>query len=172
MRVVGKNDQVSMPPNEKTNAFQSRFVSDCRARGVRVTAQRLAVFEALSRDDTHPSADSLYEELRETMPSLSLSTVYRILESLEKEGLIRRVSAADGIARYEGNLAPHQHLICRRCGRVTDHVDKSLSQLRLAGTIIDGFMAEALDIRIVGTCSKCRAAMGKTGGPSKKKNPL
>jgi Fur family transcriptional regulator, peroxide stress response regulator len=132
------------------------FVSRCRERGVRVTAQRMAVFEALARDVSHPGADSLYAELRKTMPTMSLSTVYRILESLENEGLIRRVSATSGSARYDGNLVPHQHLVCRCCGSITDFEDASLSRFRLPGGEYNGFIAEEFDVRVVGTCPDCR----------------
>jgi len=92
------------------------------------------------------------------MPSLSLSTVYRILDSLESEGLIRRVNTNDGVARFDSNMSPHQHLICRVCGRMTDLEEESLSQLRLSGIQVAGFVAEELDIRIVGTCLECRPA--------------
>jgi Fur family transcriptional regulator, peroxide stress response regulator len=90
------------------------------------------------------------------MPSLSLSTVYRILESLEIEGLIRRVSAGSGVARYDGTIKPHQHLVCRHCGCISDHEDEQLSRLRLPTDDLSGFVAEELDIRIVGTCPECR----------------
>jgi Fe2+ or Zn2+ uptake regulation protein len=116
----------------------------------------MAVFEALVRDVSHPAADALYAELRKTMHTLSLSTVYRILESLENEGLIRRVSATNGSARYEGNLVPHQHLVCRCCGSITDFEDESLSRFRLPGGEYNGFIAEELDVRVVGTCPDCR----------------
>jgi Fur family transcriptional regulator, peroxide stress response regulator len=152
-----RNIRKTTPPIE---ANQSDFVSRCRERGVRLTAQRLAVFNALAGDAMHPTADSLYAALRETMPSLSLSTVYRILESLEAEGLVRRVSTVAGIARYDGNVTPHQHLVCRICGRMTDVARQSFSGLRVRGLHFAGFIAEELDIRIVGTCLECRPASG------------
>ncbi len=140
------------------NAQCNDFVAQCRSRGVRLTTQRLAVYRALTGDTTHPMADTVYEKIHRTMPSLSLSTVYRILESLESEKLIRRVSTQDGIARFDANLHPHQHLICRVCGRMTDFEEASLSRLRLPRIRSAGFLAEELDIRIVGTCRNCRRA--------------
>ena len=131
------------------------FLSQCRDRGIRVTTQRLAVFQALAETTEHPTADLLYARLRETMPALSLSTVYRILESLESEGLIRRVSSTNGIARYDGNHRPHQHLVCRVCGRIIDITDDSLSELEMPRTNLAGFVPEELEIRIVGTCTEC-----------------
>jgi len=117
--------------------------------------QRMAVFRALVEDTTHPTADTVFSRLRHTMPSLSLATVYRILEMLDREDLIRRVGTANGVSRFEANLDLHQHLICKECGSITDVEEKSLSQLHLPNTRFAGFMAEELDIRIIGTCGEC-----------------
>ena len=103
------------------------------------------------------------------MPSLSLSTIYRIMESLENKGLVRRVNATNGIVRYDGNLDPHQHLVCRLCGRITDFENESLLQLRLSDIRLAGFAAEELDIRIVGICARCHGPMPKLAGSSAKK---
>ena len=142
------------------------FVAQCRTRGVRLTTQRIAVYRALTGDATHPTADLVYEKVQRIMPSLSLSTVYRILESLECEKLIRRVSTHDGVARFDANLHSHQHLICRVCGRMTDFEEASLSQLSLPRIQSAGFLAEELDIRVVGTCRNCRRASiaGRSSG--------
>jgi Fur family transcriptional regulator, peroxide stress response regulator len=161
VRIIRKKVQSGTKPTAHMEKCLRYFVSRCRERGVRVTTQRLAVFQALARNPTHPTADSLHEALKETMPSLSLSTVYRILESLENEGLIRRVSTTNGTARYDANLATHQHLVCRLCGRMTDLNNKSFAQPGLPGVRFAGFVAEELDIRIVGTCLECRSSKSR-----------
>jgi Fe2+ or Zn2+ uptake regulation protein len=147
--------------DENIKAQRRYFMSRCSARGIRMTTQRLAVFQALAQTAAHPTADWLYSILRKIMPALSLSTVYRILESLEREGLIRRVSANDGLARYDAKLAPHQHLVCRLCGRITDFENNSFSLHRLSDIHVDGFIAEELDIRILGICLDCRPRQSK-----------
>jgi Fur family transcriptional regulator, peroxide stress response regulator len=134
------------------------FMEQCRLRGIRVTTQRLAVFQALAQTTEHPTADSLYARLRITMPSLSLSTVYRILESLESQGLIRKVSSTNGVVRYDGNYRPHQHLVCRICGRISDLKDDYFSSLQVPRQHLSGFHAEELEIRILGTCAECVSA--------------
>jgi Fur family peroxide stress response transcriptional regulator len=143
----------------------SEFERACRARGVRVTPQRLAVYRALAEDLTHPTADAVLGRVRSTLPSLSPASVYRILESLEREGLIRRVGTTDGIARYDANLERHQHLVCRKCGRMTDFQAPELSKIRLAPRAIRGFVVEELDVRIVGRCARC-APQGGQSWPS------
>jgi len=150
MRAIRRNQETPVPARYRS------FISRCRARGVRITCQRLAVFEALAEDRNHPSAEAVYAKVRKTMPSLSLSTVYRILESLQSKGLIRRVSAQDDAARFDAKLEPHQHLNCRICGRMIDFEEASLSRLRLPDARSAGFVPERLDIRVVGTCRACR----------------
>ncbi len=158
MRITGKKLRAGEKAAGDVDARCHSFVSRCRALGIRLTTQRMAVFRALLEDTTHPTVDSVYAAVRKTMPSLPLSTIYRILESLEREGLIRRVSTYHGVARFDANLDPHQHLHCRICGRMTDFEEESLSRLRLPSIKYAGFMPEELDIRVVGSCAGCRRA--------------
>ncbi len=131
------------------------FEGLCRARGVRVTAQRLAVYRVLAADASHPSADAVYARLRPRVPGLSRTTVYRVLDTLQGEGLVRRVSTTRGVARYDAITAPHQHLVCRSCGSMEDFVSPALSGLAAPRTAGRGFRVEELDIRLVGTCARC-----------------
>ena len=142
------------PPQEVAH-WCKRFEDGCRERGIRVTAQRMAVYQALVADTSHPTADTVHARLRRDMSSLSHATVYRILEFLENEGLVRRVSTTDGVGRFDANLSRHQHLVCRVCGRLRDCDEKNRSLSSLPRRPIAGFVAEELDIRIVGTCEEC-----------------
>jgi Fur family peroxide stress response transcriptional regulator len=142
-------------PAASVAAWCQRFETLCRERGVRVTPQRMAVYRALAEDTAHPSADRLHERLRRRMPTLSLMTVYRILESLEELGVVRRVSTPGGVSRFDANTAPHQHLVCRQCGRMSDHHAAELSGLELPARL-DGFLPQEIDIRIVGLCAACQ----------------
>jgi Fur family peroxide stress response transcriptional regulator len=134
------------------------FARRCREQGVRVTAQRLAVYRALAEDPSHPTADALYRRLRGAMPSLSPATVYRVLESLVQDGLLRQVSTTGGAGRFDANLTPHQHLICRVCGRMTDVHAPAVPAVevgRLAAEVRPRFVVEDVDVRIVGRCETC-----------------
>jgi Fur family peroxide stress response transcriptional regulator len=134
------------------------FARRCRAHGVRVTAQRLAVYRTLAEDPGHPTADAIYRRLRGAMPSLSPATVYRVLESLVRDGLLRRVSTTGGAGRFDANLTPHQHLICRVCGRMTDVHAPTVEVGRVAARARPRFVVEDVDIRIVGRCETCPPA--------------
>ncbi len=158
---TSKSDSFARPAGE-VERWCRRFEDQCRERGIRVTGQRLAVYRALAMDKTHPTADRVYARLRRQMSSLSHATVYRILEFLEDEGLVRRVSTTDGVGRFDANVAPHQHLVCRVCGSMRDCEEKSFSLLTLPHPVT-GFAAEELDIRIVGICQDCGSRSGAGG---------
>jgi len=157
-------------PAGQTASRCEGFEAQCRRRGIRVTPQRLAVYRALVGDRTHPTAEVVHARLRRGMSSLSLATVYRILESFEAEGLVRRVSTTGSVARFDANRSRHQHLVCRICGRLTDCEEGALSRIRLPRSRFGGFMAEEIEIRIVGTCQTCRRAATRRRRTRGKKN--
>ena len=144
-------------------AWCARFVEQCRRRGVRVTPQRSAVYRALAADATHPTAESVYDQVRAGMTTLSFATVYRILEFLEHEGLIRKVSTTRGITRYDANMGPHQHLVCRRCESMTDLDGQSFGKLPSSAVAPAGFLVEEIEVRVVGLCPTCRRRRGNQG---------
>jgi Fur family transcriptional regulator, peroxide stress response regulator len=144
---------------EESDCWSRYFETQCRERGIRVTAQRLAVYRALSEDVSHPTAESIYDKLRPTLRSLSLATVYRVLEALEKEELVRRL-ASNGASRFDANLTPHQHLFCRICGSITDFVGDVAGGFRFPFAGPDGFIAEEMDVKITGRCKRCQNLAG------------
>jgi Fur family peroxide stress response transcriptional regulator len=144
----------------------SELLDRCRARGIRITPQRLAVYRELARDSSHPTAEALYARLRPGMASLSLATIYRILEFLERERLVRRVSTTDAAGRFDANLSRHHHLVCRHCGKMTDFEERFLVRPALPRQVLGAFRAEELDVRILGTCESCRREA--SGGRKKK----
>lgn len=135
-----------------------RFEEECRSSGLRVTPQRLAVYRVLAGDASHPTAEAVYARLRPGMKSLSRATVYRTLESLESEGFIRRVSTTDGVGRFEANLTPHLHAVCRSCGTMMDVRETPPPASLVHPELPDGFVVDEIDIRIVGKCRDCRRA--------------
>jgi Fe2+ or Zn2+ uptake regulation protein len=84
------------------------------------TRQRRRLLELLRSTDRHPTAAWLYAALQPEFPRLSLGTVYRNLEVLVCEGLVREVPTPGSAVRFDGNPAPHHHFVCERCGRIDD----------------------------------------------------
>lgn len=108
-------------------------LAECRERlqtaGLKVTHQRLLLFRALCGTTGHPDADTLYNTLRDEQPSLSLGTVYRVLDTFVTAGLSSRFVGDDGKMRFDANLTPHHHLICEDSNEISDFVDEELNTL-------------------------------------------
>ena len=84
----------------------------------RYSHQRERIYEAVCATKEHPTAQMVYDALREEMPKLSLGTVYRNLHQMAEEGRLRELEGV--IARYDADLARHTHARCLCCGRVSD----------------------------------------------------
>jgi len=130
--------------------------------GLRVTAPRLTILAALEADRTHPTAEEIHAKLRTRHPSLSLSTVYKTLEAFLAAGLCRRVNA-EGSLRVDGVPRPHDHAVCRGCGRVYD-VDRAVCPVpqppaRLPGDLVVAEVRVEYDV----VCPRCRAAARRSG---------
>ncbi len=133
-----------------------QFEALCRAKGVPLTVQRRAIFEAVLERDDHPAADEIYEVVKERMPGLSRTTVYRVLDTLVGLGAIRRVPHAGSVARFDGKTHRHHHLVCSRCGKIVDWESPELDRLPLPKGRPRGFQIEDYTVQFTGTCGECR----------------
>jgi Fur family ferric uptake transcriptional regulator len=123
----------------------------------RQTRQRQLILNTLRGLNTHPTADELYLLIRHEMPSLSLGTVYRNLEKLSAEGLVQKIHGEGGSRRYDGDLAPHHHARCRRCGHLED-LPGPLPPPPLDGLPdLGGFEVHGYRLELLGLCAGCRA---------------
>lgn len=126
-----------------------------RAKGLRVTAQRLAVLESV-RQRSHMDADRIFAEVRESLPGTSIQAVYIVLAALTKSGILRRFEPAGCSARYERRVADnHHHLVCRECGAIED-VDCVIGQAPcLEPGDTQGFRVQEAEVTFYGTCAAC-----------------
>ena len=84
------------------------------------SAKREAIFQELAATDTHPSAEWVYERLKEKIPGLSLGTVYRNLSVFKEMGIARSVGIFNGQERFDANVSYHPHFVCKTCFRIID----------------------------------------------------
>ena len=124
---------------------------------VRQSKKRDALLALLRNTDTHPSADQVYQALKPGYPGLSLATVYRNLGQLCQLGLVRRVGAVNGQERYDGEVCPHSHFICNRCGCVLDLPRLSPGEGCVEQLGVQyGFSAESWEFIVRGLCQDCK----------------
>lgn len=123
---------------------------------IRNTKQRKHMLELLQSTKSHPNALWLYEEMKPQFPNLSLSTVYRNLGILEKQGLLQCLTWGSSFDRYDANTAMHTHFYCRKCERVydidTDDIERYvLHSIKNADHILEG-----CNITFYGICKQCK----------------
>ena len=135
------------------------FTANCRAAGMNLTPQRLAIYRALLEASDHPTPEALYERVRPAMPSLSLGTIYKTLDALRELGLVAELPATGSSRRYDANMQRHHHLVCERCGRVSDYSDPALDRIAPPRRL-EGFTAHHLNVHIHGLCRACERGRG------------
>src|SRR5919106_3852136 len=143
-----------------------RFADRCRAAGLVLTPQRLAVFRQLVADRDHPTVEALHGALRRELPTLSLATVYKTLGSLARIGAVRRVSAGSG-SRWDAPQESHHHLVCIECGGVSDVFDTRLDALKPRAAALaepHGFAVSAHVVEILGRCATCQGTKRRARG--------
>jgi Fur family ferric uptake transcriptional regulator len=129
-----------------------------RELGVQVTAQRLAVLQAVS-DHPHSTAPEIAAAVRSEIRAVSLQAVYDSLATLAERGVIRRIQPAGSPARYEDRVGDnHHHLICRACGRMVD-VDCAIGETPCLTAAEDmGYEIDEAEVIYWGRCPHCVAA--------------
>jgi Fur family transcriptional regulator, stress-responsive regulator len=133
-----------------------------RERGLRVTAQRLAVLRAIA-DAPHATADVVAETVRHEIGAISIQAVYDALGALTENGLLRRIQPAGSPARYEDRVGDnHHHLVCRVCDRLVD-VDYAVGeQPCLDAADGAGYEIDEAEIIYWGRCPECANQKGTT----------
>jgi len=97
--------------------------------GLKVTHQRLVIYEALKEGKKHPTAEVIFEKIRKKNPSISLGTIYKTLEIFVEKGLISRVNTSEGNMRYDGLIDNHDHIYCTNTKEIIDFRDEELNSL-------------------------------------------
>ena len=126
-----------------------------RARGQRVTSQRLVILRELRRRRVHATAEELLETVRDTLPGTSIPTVYATLELFVELGLVRKIDVGIGASLYDARTDSHQHMVCRRCARVSDLDGESDVGAMMDAAAESGFQPESAELVIYGLCAQC-----------------
>lgn len=125
--------------------------------------QREAIIHFLKSRKDHPTAEVIYQHLKEEQPNLSLGTVYRNLTKLSTNGSILKISCNDTSDHFDGDTSPHAHFICSQCHCITDlsmqsvHLDDILKKENDFNGIVTGSQ-----LLFYGICGHCLAA-GEAG---------
>ena len=127
---------------------------------LKVTAERLAIAEAVATTGGHFGVDALLRDLHRRKVTTSRATLYRTLAHLLDAGLVRRVTASDGNPRYESmaGRSHHDHMVCLGCDAILEFTDRAIEDLQEAACAAEGFRMTDHTLRIEGYCRSCAAA--------------
>jgi Fur family peroxide stress response transcriptional regulator len=119
--------------------------------GLRMTPQRIAVFNYLEGNKMHPSAEDVYKAISKKFPTMSFATVYNTLSALKSHGSLLELTIDPDKKRFDPNTSPHHHLMCINCRRILDvqidyHLTSPDSEFEIIGNHVEFY----------GICPKCK----------------
>ena len=112
------------------------LITECKnkliAKGLRVTPQRLSIFEAIIKLNNHPTADDIIGFIKKNHPNIATGTVYKVLDSLVENGLVKKVKTEKDIMRYDAVMENHHHLYCSESDKIADYYNEEIIDLLAA----------------------------------------
>jgi len=98
-------------------------------KGLRVTPQRVAIYNAILKLNNHPTADEIFTFIKKDQPHIATGTVYKVLDSLVENGLILKVKTEKDIMRYDAIMENHHHLYCVDSDKITDYYNDEIIEI-------------------------------------------
>lgn len=130
------------------------IVQTLKAKGLRVTPQRFAVYANLLARTDHPTVEQILVDLNKDFPVSSQATIYSSLQALRAAGLIREVLLEAGVSRYDAKVEPHHHFQCQQCGSIEDIGWDALPVVNFDRLRV-GLQAHTYEITVRGCCDCC-----------------
>lgn len=148
-----------------------RFKAAAREAGVKLTHQRLEIFQAIASSPDHPSAEAVHRSVRSRMPTVSLDTVYRTLWLLTDLGLLSTLGPRQHSVRFDANVENHHHYVCTRCGLVRDFESDDLGALKIPKVVNQFGRVVSAHVEVRGVCDRCVKAPPASQPPPERKPP-
>lgn len=138
----------------KTDAIKEEIIQTLKAKRLRVTPQRFAVYANLLSRTDHPTAEEILSDLNKDAPTSSQATLYSSLQALRDVGLIRDVLLEEGVCRYDANVDLHHHFRCKECGAIEDIPWEQFQQVDTAN-LRPGLTVDSYEVTVHGVCDHC-----------------
>ena len=142
--------------NSSSKTRLDGLLARLKSTGHRITPQRLAIIKILIDSREHPSVEQIYERVKAYFPMTSLATIYKTLAVLKEMGEVLEINSSTDGARYDGsNPHPHPHLICIKCGSITDVDMTGLDGLPRKVAQKTGYRIVSHQFDFFGICPQC-----------------
>jgi len=142
--------------NHDRENHMARFVETCKRNRLKVTSQRITIFQELIKSRTHPSTDAMYQVVRTKFPSISFDTVHRTLLTFSRIGIVDVVEGFGGSKRFDPDVTDHHHLHCMLCGGIADFHHEEYNNLEIPGHIQKRFTVVGQRVVLKGICDNCK----------------
>ena len=120
--------------------------------GIRVSHQRLLILDYLSQNDIHPSAETIFTDLKKIDPVISQATVYNTLKILSEKNLVKELDLNLTSKRYEFARGHHSHFVCEKCGKIIDLKEMKPYNINE----LSDYLIESVDVTYRGLCPDCK----------------
>ena len=127
-----------------------------KEKKLKLTPQRLAVYQYLKSTNEHPSAEIIYNALQATYPTMSLATVYKSLKTLVEVNLVQELNVGEGNFRYDANCFEHCHIQCVKCSKVEDLMNLPLPNLNSIVEENSDYKVNWNKVFFYGLCKECQ----------------
>lgn len=132
-----------------------QFGETLRHAGIKQTHQRMEIYRALCQTDEHPDAETIYQRVRERIPTISLDTVYRALLLFVDLGVITSLKVPHERMRFDANMHRHHHFVCVVCGLVRDFSNPAFDALDIPDSARAFGLARSAQVEVRGVCWQC-----------------
>ena len=142
----------------KQTSSEKRFAAfeiKCRENGLRVTPQRVAIYEELLRARTHPTAEQVHAKVKKRFSTISLNTVNQTLLTFTQVGIADIAESFGGPRRYDASIKMHHHVHCLKCGAILDFYDDNFDQLKISPKLAREFKILGSRVVLAGICKSC-----------------
>lgn len=122
-------------------------------KSLKVTPQRMSILEAIYNLENHPTAEQIIEFIRKKHPNIASGTVYKVLDTLIANDLVKKVKTEKDVMRYDGFIENHHHLYCIECDYIEDYKNAELDKILkkfFEEKNIDNFIIEDIKLQING----------------------
>ena len=131
-------------------------VKICQEHLLKVTPQRVAIYQELLNSDTHPTADAVFQIVKKDYPNISFDTVNRTLLTFADIGIVDVVETFGGAKRFDPNVTTHHHLHCTQCGKVIDFYNRDYDNLAVPEGVNKQFQVISKRVVLKGICEACQ----------------
>lgn len=141
---------------DELEAKIEKYVNILRENDIRMTSQRYAILKNLAEGNKHPTANEIYEDLKDDFPNMSVATVYNNLNFFMEAGIVNELPFGDGSSRFDLTDTQHYHIICNHCGKVIDFNYPGLDEVEKVVESMTHFKVDGHSFKVTGLCEDCQ----------------